>query len=179
MIHHHPTFPAEAARLYSQHQVDPSYWPDVASEIDRPEETLADQLGTTPAVALKVMAHTEQAVRREQSLILGRVVGMLLETTNLPVLAHAIAFAAGLDQLNGKKSQAQVARELGVTRALVSHYTVGVRDVLSGKRDTFDNTKFRKANKTRKTFRDKATDPFLAAKRAAIQRKQNQQQQCN
>jgi predicted transcriptional regulator len=85
-------------------------------------------------------------------------------------MANAIAFAAGLDQLNGKMSQAQVARELGVTRALVSHYTVGVRDVLSGKRDTFDCTKFRKRNSSRETFRAKATDPHTAAKSAAIAR---------
>ena len=168
--------PAEASRLHASHQVDAAYWPDVASEIDRPEETLADELGTTPAVALKVMAHTEAEVRRSQSLILGKVVGMLLETSNLPVMAHALAFAAGLDQLNGKRSQAEVARELGVTRALVSHYVIGVRDVLSGKRETFDCTKFRKSNSSRKTFRDKALSPFLEAKRAAMARKKQQQQ---
>ena len=173
--HAYPTMPAEASRLHASHQVDAAYWPDVASEIDRPEETLADELGTTPAVALKVMAHTEAEVRRSQSLILGKVVGMLLETSNLPVMAHALAFAAGLDQLNGKRSQAQVARELGVTRALVSHYVIGVRDVLSGKRETFDCTKFRKSNSSRQTFRDKALSPFLEAKRAAIARKKQQQ----
>lgn len=169
-----PTMPSEAARLYIAHQDEPAYWPDIASEVDRPEETLADTLGTTPDIALKVMAHTEAEVRRSQSLILGKVVGMLLETNNLPVMAHALAFAAGLDQLNGKRSQAEVARELGVTRALVSHYVIGVRDVLSGKRETFDCTKFRKANSSRKTFRDKALSPFLEAKRAAIARKKQQ-----
>lgn len=174
MINTHPTMPGEAARLYAQHQTEPAYWPDIATEVDRPEETLADHLGTSPTVALKVMAHTEAEVRRSQSLMLGKVVGMLLETNNLPVMAHAIAFAAGLDQLNGKRSQAQVARELGVTRALVSHYVIGVRDVLSGKRETFDCTKYRKRNDSRKTFKEKATDPFLAAKRAAMARKKQQ-----
>jgi succinate dehydrogenase/fumarate reductase cytochrome b subunit len=177
--HSYPTFPAEAARLHQHHQVEPAYWPDIASEVDRPEETLADNLGTTPAVALRVITHTEQAVRESQALMLGKVVGLLLETNNLPVMAHAIAFAAGLDQLNGKKSQAQVARELGVTRALVSHYVVGVRDVLSGKRETFDCTKFRKSQASRKTFQEKALSPFLAAKRAAIQRKTKQPTPCN
>jgi hypothetical protein len=164
----YPTFPAEADRLHSQ--PEPSYWPDIASEVDRPEETLADQLGTTPAVAQKVMAYADDQVRRSQALVLGRVVGLLLETNNLPVMAHAIAFAAGLDQLNGKKSQAEVARELGVTRALVSHYVVGVRDLLSGKTTGFDCTKYRKANSTRKTFQEKAKSKFLEAKHAAIQR---------
>jgi predicted transcriptional regulator len=147
---------------------EPAYLPDY--DIDSPEDTLADELGTTPAVARKVMAMLQAAEVRQQALTLGKVVGLLLETNNLPVMANAIAFAAGLDQLNGKMSQAQVARELGVTRALVSHYTVGVRDVLSGKRDTFDCTKFRKRNSSRETFRAKATDPHTAAKSAAIAR---------
>jgi hypothetical protein len=172
--HAHPTFPAEASRLYAHHQAEPAYWPDIASEVDRPEETLADQLGTTPTVALRVISHTERAVRESQALTLGKVVGLLLETNNLPVMAHAIAFAAGLDQLNGKRSQAQVARELGVTRALVSHYVVGVRDVLSGKATTFDCTKFRKSQASRKTFQEKAKSPFLAAKRAAHARLKQQ-----
>jgi hypothetical protein len=177
--HAYPTFPQEAERLHAKHQAEPAYWPDIASDIDAPEETLADHLGTTPAVALRVMAHTERAVRESQALTLGKVVGLLLETNNLPVMVNAIAFAAGLDQLNGKRSQAQVARELGVTRALVSHYVVGVRDVLSGKATTFDCTKFRKSQASRKTFQEKARSPFLAAKRAAIQRKTQNQTPCN
>lgn len=170
--HAHPTFPSEADRLHAAGAV---YHHDYAGEIDKEEEVLADELGITPQQARGVIAYTEAEVRRSQSLILGRVVGMLLETSNLPVMAHALAFAAGLDQLNGKRSQAQVARELGVTRALVSHYVIGVRDVLSGKRETFDCTKFRKSNSSRQTFRDKALSPFLEAKRKAMARKKQQQ----
>jgi hypothetical protein len=169
--HSYPTFPSEADRLHAAGAV---YHHDYAAEIDTEEEVLADMLGISPKQARGVIAHTEAEVRRSQSLILGKVVGMLLETNNLPVMAHALAFAAGLDQLNGKRSQAEVARELGVTRALVSHYVIGVRDVLSGKRDTFDCTKFRKSNSSRKTFRDKALSPFLEAKRAAMARKKQQ-----
>jgi len=170
--HAHPTFPTEADRLHAAGAI---YHHDYAGEIDKEDEILADELGISPEKARGVIAHTEAEVRRSQSLILGKVVGMLLETSNLPVMAHALAFAAGLDQLNGKRSQAEVARELGVTRALVSHYVIGVRDVLSGKRETFDCTKFRKSNSSRKTFRDKALSPFLEAKRAAIARKKQQQ----
>ena len=155
-------------KTFTARDGEPAYMPDL--DIDSPEEILADELGTTPAVAAKVLAMLHAAETRQQALTLGKVVGLLLETNNLPVMAHAIAFAAGLDQLNGAKSQAAVARELGVTRALVSHYTVGVRDVLSGKRDTFDCTKFRKSNKSRETFRQKATDPLTAAKAAALAR---------
>jgi hypothetical protein len=56
MINHYPTFPGEAARLHNHHQADPHYWPDVASEIDTPEEILADELGTTPKVVRAMLA---------------------------------------------------------------------------------------------------------------------------
>lgn len=171
----YPTFPAEADRLHSQ--PEPSYWPDIANEVDRPEETLADELGTTPAVAKKVMAYAETEVQRSKAVMLGRVVGLLFESDSHPIVTYAIACAAGLDQLNGKKSQAEVARELGVTRALVSHYVVGVRDLLSGKTTRFDCTKFRKGNDTRKVFQEKAKSKFLEAKHAAIQRRKKNQQQ--
>lgn len=164
----HPTFPNEADRLFAAHQDEPAYWPDIASEVDRPEETLADLLGISPQTASRVLEYTAAEVRRSQSLVLGRLVGLLFETTNLPVLIHAIAFAAGLDQLNGAKSQAQVAKDLGVTRALLSHYVVAVRDALSGRACSFDNTKFRKRQSARATFANRATDPFTAAKAAAI-----------
>jgi hypothetical protein len=54
--HSYPTFPAEAARLHQHHQVEPAYWPDIASEVDTPEEILADQLGTTPKVVRDLLA---------------------------------------------------------------------------------------------------------------------------
>lgn len=168
--HAHPTFPSEAERLQTAGAV---YHHDYAGEIDQEHEVLADELGITPKQAMGVMEYRDRALREHQALILGRVIGLLLETANLPVMTHALAFAAGLDQLNGARSQSQVARELGVTRALMSHYVVGVRDVLSGKEGAFDNLKFRKRNSARETFKAKATDPFTAAKAAAIRRLKN------
>jgi hypothetical protein len=56
MNNHYPTFPAEAARLHNLHHADPHYWPDVASEIDTPEEILADELGTTPKIVRAMLA---------------------------------------------------------------------------------------------------------------------------
>lgn len=161
-MNHYPTFPAEAARLAEKH--GGSYWPDMADEIDSPEEVLADSLGISVKAARLVIAHVENEVRKNQALILGRVIGLLLRASNLPAMAHALAFASGLDQLNGAKSQAKVAEELGVTRALLSHYTLGVRDVLSGKDTSFECTKFRKSQSSRATFKEKATDPFTAAR---------------
>ena len=151
-----------------------SYTPDFAAEIDTPEEILADELGVTLSQARAIQARIDQAVTRHESLTLARAIGLMLQSSNLPVTVHAMAIAAGLDQLNGKRSQADIARELGCTRALISHYVVGIRDVLSGKDSNFDCFKFRKSQASRETFRKCATDPFTAAKQAARQRLINQ-----
>jgi predicted transcriptional regulator len=149
------------------HENQASYTPDMAALIDTEEEIIADDLSVSLFTARKIIRMREDAVIRNQSLILARVIGLLLQSNNLPATIHALALASGLDQLNGKKSQAEIARELGVTRALISHYVVGIRDILSGKDSNFDCTKYRKANSTRETYKAKATDPFTKAKAAA------------
>lgn len=154
--HAHPTFPTEADRLHAAGAV---YHHDYAGEIDKEDEILADELGISPEKARGVMEYRDRALREHQALILGRVIGLLLRASNLPAMAHALAFASGLDQLNGAKSQAEVARELGVTRALLSHYTLGVRDVLVHSKEL---------SLPLNTFAAKATDPYLAAKAKKI-----------
>jgi hypothetical protein len=76
MINHYPTFPAEAARLHNLHHSDPHYWPDVASEIDTPEEILADELGTTPKIVRSMLAwlreHQSAGKTQEQADTLAR-----------------------------------------------------------------------------------------------------------
>lgn len=129
-----------------------AYEPDMAGEIDSEEEILADLLGINPAQAKRVLAwHSEESkkVAAEHREAFGRVIAFLLQGKNLPVMVHALAFAAGLDQLNGKKSQSQIARELKVTRALVSHYVVGFADILG-----VTVTKFRKSEGSREKFRE-------------------------
>jgi predicted transcriptional regulator len=81
---------------------------------------------------------------------------------------HALAIATGLDQLNGKRSQAEVAREIGCTRARISHYVIAFRDMLSDEINNFDYTKYRKANSTRETYKAKATDKHTIAKDKVI-----------
>jgi len=155
-----------------------SYTVDLADELDSPEEILADQVGCSIEQAKRFLKILNKAVasheKQDQSLILARILGVLIESSNLPVMVYCMAIAAGLDQLNGIKSEAEVAKKLGVTRSLISHYVVGFRDILSGKDSNFDCLKFRKSNESRKVFQAKATDPFTAAKNAAKQRhKQN------
>ena len=147
-----------------------SYTPDYAAEIDTEEEILADELGVNLRQSRAILKKIGDAVRRNESLTLARAIGLMLQSNNLPVTVHAMAIAAGLDQLNGKRSQSDIAKELGCTRALVSHYVVGIRDILSGKDSNFDCFKYRKSQASRETYKKQATDPFTAAKAAARQR---------
>ena len=157
-----------------------SYTPDMAAEIDTPEEILADELGVSLKQARLIHPKIEYAVSRNESLTLARVIGLMLNSPNLRVTVRAIAIASGLDQIAGdKKSQSEVASELGVTRALMSHYVVGIRDVFSGKSGSFDCFKFRKSNTSRETFRQCATDPRTAALKAARDSLKNKQNERN
>lgn len=144
--------PSGAFSAWVGDSLEQAYEPDLASEIDTEEEILADLLGINPAQARRVMAWQQEESKKvatEHREAFGRVIAFLLQGKNLPVMVHALAFAAGLDQLNGKKSQAQIARELGVTRALVSHYVVGFADILG-----VQVTKFRKSESSREKFRE-------------------------
>jgi hypothetical protein len=145
-------------------QID-SYEPDMAEMIDLPEEIIADEYGVSLAVAKRILSDREDLARRGQAQILASVIGLLIQSRNINVQVHALAIAFGMDQLNGAHSQSEIARELGVTRALVSHYVLAWRDVLAGGIGAFDNRTFRKRDSTRKTYAKAATDPILEAKR--------------
>jgi predicted transcriptional regulator len=142
-----------------------SYTPDFAAEIDTEEEIAADEYHVSLATARRILKDRETAVRHHQAEILGAIIGQLLAGNNLPVKVHSLAIAFGFDQLNGFHSQSEIARELGCTRALISHYVLGWRDVLSGDVPAFDCLKFRKRNDTRATYKEKATSKTLTSKR--------------
>lgn len=141
-----------------------SYEPDMAAMIDLPEEIAADDYGVTLAVARRIIVDRQDIVRRSQAEMLAKVIGLLLQNRNPNVQIHALAIAFGMDELNGAHSQSEVARELGVTRALISHYVLGWRDVLAGGIGAFDNRTFRKRQGTRKTYAKSATNPIIQAK---------------
>jgi hypothetical protein len=142
-----------------------SYWPDIAAEIDSEEEIIADKYGVSLDVARQIIEERDTLARQLQAEILANVIGLILRGRNIQVMVHSLAIAFGLDELNGAHSQAEIARQLGVTRALVSHYVLGWRDVLSGGVAAFDCTKFRKKNSTRATYAAKAANPVIQAKR--------------
>jgi len=136
----------------------------MAELIDLPEEIIADEYGVSIAVALRIIADREDLARRGQAQILASVIGLLIQSRNINVQVHALAIAFGMDQLNGAHSQSEIARELGVTRALVSHYVLAWRDVLAGGIGAFDNRTFRKRQNTRKIYAKSATNPVIQAK---------------
>lgn len=142
-----------------------SYEPDMAEIIDSPEEVIADEYGVPIAVAKRILADRHDVARRGQAQILASVIGLLIQSRNLSVQVHALAIAFGMDQLNGAHSQSEVARDLGVTRALVSHYVLAWRDVLAGGIGNFDNRTFRKRQSTRITYAKATANPIIAAKR--------------
>jgi hypothetical protein len=148
-----------------------SYEQNMAEMIDRPEEIMADEYGVSLAVARRILSDREDLARRGQAQILASVIGLLIQSRNLNVQVHALAIAFGMDQLNGAHSQSEIARELGVTRALVSHYVLAWRDILAGGIGQFDNRTFRKRQGTRKTYAKSATNPVIQAKLQAKRKK--------
>lgn len=147
------------------HDSTGSYTPDMAEMIDTEQEIIADGLGVTMEISAKIIRLRDNAVRREQAHMLASVIGLLIRAKNLPAMVHSLALAFGLGELNGARSQSEIARKLGCTRALISHYVVGWRDVLAGKAAAFDCMKFRKNNSTRETYKGTAESPLVAAKK--------------
>lgn len=146
-----------------------SYTPDFAAAIDSEEEIIADEFGVSLKQARRIIKLRDDAIRREQAMMLAGIIGALTESKNLPVMVHALAVAFGFDEMNGWHSESEIASKLGCSRALISHYVVGWRDVLAGKSGAFDCTKFRKHNSTRETYKEKATDPLVQAKKRILQ----------
>ena len=142
-----------------------SYEPDMAELIDQPDEIIADEYGVNIAIARRILADREDLARRGQAEILANIISYIIQSRNPTLQVYALAIAYGMDQLNGAHSQSEVARNLGVTRALVSHYVLQWRDILAGGIGAFDNRTFRKRNSTRKIYKKSATDPVLEAKR--------------
>jgi hypothetical protein len=169
--------PQAAFRAWQNDAITNAYTPDMAEAIDSEEEVMADELGCSIEVARRVlirMRHERDNHAGSSRELFARVISKLLESSNTRVSLHGLACAGGLDELNGFRSQAEIARELGCTRANVSHYTTAWADYLSGKEAKFTVTKYRKSEESRQVFKQTATDPFTAARQAAIQRRKQQ-----
>jgi len=138
--------------------------PDSAFDVDRPEWILAEELCLGLEDAEKVHAWHLSTIAREiqwaKAEQLNLIVSFLCKPTkNLRALVRGLALATGLAELNGTHSQAEVARELGVTRALMSYYVTTWADLL--KINVF---KFRKGSSSRETYRAAATKSWAKRK---------------
>jgi predicted transcriptional regulator len=158
-----------------------SYEPDMAELIDTEEEILADRYNVSLKVARMIINDRSSIGVRQAALILGNVIGLLMASKNLPAMVNALAIATGLDQLNGAKSEKEIADELKISRALLSHYVVGWRDVLSNNEYQIDITKMRKNNDTREIYAEQAKNPLITKKREMYKklRETNKQNNAN
>lgn len=141
-----------------------SYTPDMSALIDTEVQLIADEYGVSLHEAQQIIQYAHNKSRALQAELLASVIGLLLQSKNIPVMVHSLALAFGLNELNGAKSQSDIAKHLGVTRALVSHYVVGWRDMLTGNSKPFDNTTYRKKNGTRVTYGKLAQSKTIQAK---------------
>ena len=135
-----------------------------AFDVDKPEWILAENLNLGLEEATRVLEWHQVAVAREvewaKAEQLNLIVSFLIKPTkNLRALVRALALATGLAELNGTHSQAEVARDLGVTRALISYYVTTWADLL--KINVF---KFRKASSSREIYREAAKTSWAKRK---------------
>ena len=143
-----------------------SYTPDMAEQIDSHEEILADRYGVALSTAAKIAKDMEKMQWEKTAQLLSSIFSILAGHKNIRVSVHGLLSALGADSLNGFRNQTDIAKDMGCTRALVSHYTVGWRDALSFQGFPLaDCTKFRKGNATRATYAESATNPVIRAKK--------------
>lgn len=142
---------------------EPHYFDDHA-DIDKEVDVICEELGVGPGLAARIKAYKDAAVTEsvdwEVAQILSKVISEFTRPCkNLRARVYGLLFATGLDEINGIHSQAEIARELGCTRALISHYTTDWADKIR-----LGVFKFRKSEESRQTFKE-------SAKRTAVDRK--------
>jgi hypothetical protein len=125
--------PADDTEMVNGHTVDvvelpsASYRTDLAAEIDTFGETIAERfgLGLEAAYLLAEWMANEIAQRamnyRAQDL--NRISGVFIDSKNPKLFSAGLAFAANIASINGLGTQAEFARQLGLSRAAVSKAT--------------------------------------------------------
>ena len=148
---------------------DASTTPDMAAEIDKPEEVLAEKLGISKMAAIRVLewhagevaSESEKARRHQIAIILSELVPS--RPGNLEAIVLGLMFASGTASFAQLGSQSEAAKKMArsvkcphcgkaheqtVTRALISHYTLRWADKLH-----LTNYRFRRAEETRENCR--------------------------
>jgi hypothetical protein len=102
--------------------------PDMAMAIDQEHEHLMEQFGLNEGQALEVLAwaraREHDAARSMQAKVLGAILGRFLgeRTADAKVVFWALAFQSGVARHLTRHNPYTKATELGVTRALMSHW---------------------------------------------------------
>lgn len=115
-------------------------WADPSSWCDQMQELLADEFDLSMGQALGVMEWGRAMVRRalegSEGHMLTRVLTRLLQNkiADVRVMLWALAYQTGVARRMVSMSPSQMAKELGVTRALMSHW-MGEWESLLGFRD--------------------------------------------
>jgi hypothetical protein len=130
---------------------DSSTTPDMAEEIDKPEEILAEKLGISKMAALRVLEwHAGEVAsesKRARRFLIAIILAELMPTKpgNLESIVLGLMFASGTAAFAQLGSQSDAAKRMTrsikcphcgkshqqtVTRALISHYTLRWADKL-------------------------------------------------
>jgi hypothetical protein len=142
---------------------EPHYWTDPAAS-DTEEERICEEFGVGPALARRIKVYKDDALAEaidwEVAQILSKVLSDFCRPCkNLRARVYGLIFAAGLDMVNGIHSQAEIAKQIGCTRALISHYTTQWADKIR-----LGVFKFRKAESSRPTFRNAQLEAWKTRK---------------
>jgi hypothetical protein len=135
---------------------EPHYYDDHAP-LDTEVDLICEQLGVGPALARAIKQYKDHAMAEsvdwEVAQILSKVLSEFTRPCKNPVArTYGLIFAAGLDEVNSCHSQAEIARKIGCTRALISHYTTVWADKIR-----LGVFKFRKSERSRSVFSEAQT----------------------
>jgi hypothetical protein len=167
----------ELPKLYDPHETgrdaDAATWdelsetPDIAGTVDAEHEVLMERFGLGEAQAIAVLQWSRErehnATRVMQARVLGVILGKFLgnATNDAKVLFWALAFQSGLAKHLTRHNPHSKAKELGVTRALMSFWQKECQDDL----DLNDLT-FSKSPEAREKYRN-ARIAYCASKKGA------------
>lgn len=136
---------------------EPCTIPDVAGTIDTLEDELQERFRLTADQARLVADwHRGELDHEDEHLqghLVNRIVARLLERGNIRLKAIGLAFAAGLNRLNGWPSERAAARDSGFTVASINSYKLSWIDYLE-----LPHNEHCKSEQSRKIYRQSATD---------------------
>lgn len=101
-----------------------SEWPDMAAEVDRDEDDLAEKFGMGIAqarqLAAEISARVQAKVQGIEARLLARIAANFVESPNPKLCAAGLIFAGGLDSIYGFNSMRSWAAANNVSVAAVS-----------------------------------------------------------